>query len=42
MTSDVIDDIVEVWASARTGRASEATIAAEAASFIVITPEKQM
>jgi hypothetical protein len=42
MTSDVIDEIVEVWASARPGKTSDATIAAEAASFIVNTPEKEV
>jgi hypothetical protein len=42
MTSDVIEESVEVWASARPGKTNEATIAAEAASFIVITPGKKM
>jgi hypothetical protein len=41
MTSDVIDEIVEVCASARPGKTKEATIAAEAASFMVITPGKE-
>jgi hypothetical protein len=41
MTSDVIDESVEVWANARPGKTNEATIAAEAASFMVITPGKE-